>query len=158
MNKSIKDKSVSCPGCGQVIVLDKLKKHLKRDHRFQEPFSLSQAIFPLSNGNITASDLYSHANLEIPAKEHDRLEEHAQIIAVFDSRDEGDAWWNRLEKLRGFTPKPVKITKPVPKRKKTSEGKTKFLPNTQNRGIVRCSVCGSPAIPGDNLCAMHAKQ
>lgn len=86
------------------------------------------------------------------------LSTRAQIIGVFDSRDEGVAWWERFEELRGFSPKPVKNSKPVPKSKITSKGRIKFPPNTRPTGIVRCSVCSFPAIPGDNVCAMHAKQ
>ena len=69
----IKDKSIICPECGQIVVLDKLKKHIKREHGFQEPFSLSQAIFILSKGNISASDLYSEINLKSTTNEHGHL-------------------------------------------------------------------------------------
>ncbi|BCO32597.1 hypothetical protein TspCOW1_27000 [Thiohalobacter sp. COW1] len=78
------------------------------------------------------------------------LSTRAHKIAIFDNREDGEAWWQRFEEFRGVSHKPVKNSKPVAKvknkkkankRKGTTAGATTDSYGwSPEKGI--CPVCG----------------
>lgn len=155
------NRAIFCPGCGQSIVLDQLKKHIKKEHGFQEPFSLSQAVYALSNGEITASDLYSENQaerkseavipkpVEIP-KIKPRLKKQDKTCCPYctislrkNQLENHIITFHRIPKLKS-PKKPRKLLKDFDIQKvRIASGK--------------CMVCGRNAIPGDNVCYTHSR-
>ena len=155
------DRAIICPGCGQSIVLDKLKKHIKREHGFQEPFSLSQAVYALSNGEITASDLYS----ESQAKQKGQSvilkpSEIPKIKPRLKKQDKTCCPYCNISLRKNQLENHIITSHQISKLKSPNKPK-KLLKNNDTQKVRvssgKCIVCERPAIPGDNVCYTHSR-
>lgn len=131
MNNDLIHKIIKCPGCGGNFVLDKLKNHIRSKHGFTQPFSLSEAVFMLSRGRITVSDLYS---------EHSYIEEkikYPKIINQYKSKKLDNSNKKSKEKLE--------------KKKTTPIIKNTSRKRKSNDKYIICILCGEKVSAGKLL-------
>lgn len=142
MKSNITNRTLICPGCGVCLTIDTLKKHLKKVHGFQEPFSLSKAVYELSGGQITATDLYSEntsAGLNDSEKENSSTSNSCQVPAG---------------KSKTRTPKKLKTKKLLQRSNNRSSSlklKRSNETKSKDRSKIVCILCGEKIQRGQML-------